>query len=59
MRCISRYSKNVQNIKLPLHSTNSEFTLHMHNQLLAGSFVGTKFGFSHDVSLFSHARAMK
>ena len=29
--------------------TYSEFTLHMQNQLKAGSFVGTKAGLSHDV----------
>ena len=39
-RCISRSSKAVHNIKLPL--TYSEFTVHMQNQLKAGSFVGTK-----------------
>ena len=41
-RCISRSSKAVHNIKLPL--TYSEFTMHMQNQLKAGSFVGTKAG---------------
>ena len=41
-RCISRSSKAVQNIKLPL--TYSEYTVHMQNQLKAGSFVGTKAG---------------
>ena len=47
-RCISRSSKDVQNMKLPL--TYSEFTVHMQNQLYkAGSFVGTKAGLSHDV----------
>ena len=40
-RSISRSSKAVDNIKLPL--TYSEFTLHMQNQLKAGSF-GTKAG---------------
>ena len=39
-RCISRSSKAVHNIKLPL--TDSEFTIHTQNQLKAGSFVGTK-----------------
>ena len=56
-RCISRSSKAVHNIKLPF--TYSEFTLHMQNQLKAGSFVGTKTGLSHDVQFFSYARAMK
>ena len=42
-----RSSKAVYNIKLPL--TYSEFTVHMQNQLKAGSFVGTKAGLSHDV----------
>ena len=46
-RCISRSSKAVQNIKLPL--TYSEFTVHIENQLKAGSFVGTKAGFLHYV----------
>ena len=55
--CISRSSKAVHNIKLPL--TYSEFTVHMQNQLKAGSFVGTKAGLSHDVNFFSYARAMK
>ena len=56
-RCISRSSKAVHNIKLPL--TYSEFTMHMQNQLKAGSFVGRKAGLSHDVQFFSNARAMK
>ena len=56
-RCISRSSKAVHNIKLTL--TYSEFTLHMQNQLKAGSFVGTKAGLSHDVQFFSYAFAMK
>ena len=53
---ISRSSKGVQNMKLPL--TYSEFAVHMQNQLKAGSFVGTKAGLSHDVKL-SYARAIK
>ena len=32
-RCIFCYSKVVHNIKLPLHVTYSEYTVHMHNQL--------------------------
>ena len=47
---MSRSSKAMHNIKLPL--TYSEFTVHMQNQLKAGSFVGTKAGFSHDVHFF-------
>ena len=31
----------------------------MQNQLEAGSLVGTKAGFSHDMSFFSYARALK
>ena len=54
--CISRSSKVVHNIKLPL--TNSEFTVQMQNQLQAGSLVGTKAGLSHYVQFFSYARAM-
>ena len=54
-RCIPRSSKAVHNIKVPL--TYSEFTVHMQNQLKAGSFVGTKAVLSHDVQLFSYARA--
>ena len=46
-RCISRSSKAVHNIKLPL--TCSEFTVHIQNQLKAGSFVGTTTGLSHGV----------
>ena len=45
--CISLNSKVVTNTKLTLKC--SEFTVHMHNQLEAGSFVGTKVGFSHDM----------
>ena len=56
-RCISRSSKALQIIKLPL--TYSEYTVHMQNQLKAGSFVGTKAGLSHDVPFFSYAHAMK
>ena len=52
-RCISRSSKAVHNIKLP--STYSEFTVHMQNQIKAGSLAGL----SHDVQFFSYARAMK
>ena len=54
-RCISRSSKAVHNIKLPLKY--SEFTLHMQNQLKAGSFVGTNAGLLHDVPFFSFAHA--
>ena len=50
-QCISRSSKAVQNMKLPL--TYSEFTVHMQNQLKAGSFVGTKAGLSHHMQFFS------
>ena len=53
-RCIS---KAVHSIKLLL--TYSEFTVHMQNQLKAGSFVGTKAGLSHYVQFFSNTRAMK
>ena len=55
-RCISRSSKAVHNIKLWL--TYSEFTVHVQNQLEAGSFVGTKTGLSHDMQIF-YARAVK
>ena len=40
----------VHNIKLPL--TYPGFTVHMQNQLKAGSFLGTKAGLSHDVHFF-------
>ena len=56
-RCISRSLKAVHNIKLPL--TYSEFTVHMQNQLKAGSFAGTKAWLSHDMQFFSCACAMK
>ena len=49
-RCISRSSKAVHNIKLPL--TYSEFTVHMQNHLKAGSSVGTRAGLSRDVIFF-------
>ena len=55
-RCISRSSKAVHNIKLP--STYSRFTVHMQNQLKAGSFVETKAGLSHNVQFFTYARAI-
>ena len=55
-RCLSRSSKAVQNIKLPL--TYSEFTVHMQNQLKAGSCVGTKAGLSHDMQFFFCAHAL-
>ena len=54
-RFISRSSKSVHNIKQPL--TYSEFTVHMQNQLKAGTFVGTKAGLSHDVQFCSYSRA--
>ena len=47
----------MHNIKLPL--TFSEFTVHMQNQLKAGSVVGTKVVLSYDVPFFSYARAME
>ena len=50
-------SKAMHNIKLPLGY--SKFTVHMQNQLIAGSFVGTKAGLSHNVQFISFARAMK
>ena len=46
-RCISRPSKAVHNIKLPL--TYSEFTVHMQNQRKIGSFAGIKAWLSHGV----------
>ena len=49
-------SKAMHNIKLLL--TYSEFTMHMQNQLKAGSF-GTKAGLSHDAQFFSNAPDMK
>ena len=56
-RCISPSSKTVHSTKLPL--AYSEFTMHIQNQLTAGSFVGTMTGLSHDVQFFSYARSMK
>ena len=52
-RCILRSSKAVHNIKRPL--TYSEFTVHMQNQLKAGSLVRTKAGFLHDMNSYAHA----
>ena len=51
LQCISRSSKAVHNIKLSL--TYSEFTVHMQNQLKAGSFEGTKAWLSHGVHFCS------
>ena len=56
-RCISHSSKAVHNIKLLL--TYPEFTVHMQNQLKAGSVVGTNAGLSHDLRFFSYACAIK
>ena len=56
-RCIFRSLKAVHNIKLSL--TYSEFTVHMQNQLKAGSFAGTKAWLSNDVQFFSYARAIE
>ena len=55
LKIFDRSSKAAHNIKLSL--AYSEFTVHMQNQLKAGSFVETKAGLSHDVQFFS--RAMK
>ena len=51
------YSKVVHNVNWSL--TCSEFNMHMQNQLKAGSFIGTKAVFSHDVQFFSYTCAMK
>ena len=56
-RCIPRSPKAVHKIKLPL--TYPDFTVHMKNQLKAGSFVGTKASLSHEVHFFPYARAME
>ena len=53
----SHSSKAVYNIELPF--TYSEFTVHMQNQLKAGSFVGTRAGLLLDMQFFSYVRAMK
>ena len=55
-RCISRYSKVVHNIKLPL--TYSEFTMHMENQLKQ-THLQSKAGFLYDMHFFSYAHVMK
>ena len=49
-------NKLVHNIKLPF--AYSQFNEQMLNQLKAGSFEGTKVGFSNDVPFFLYARAM-
>ena len=51
------FTKAVYNVKLPL--TCSEFSVHMQDQLKAGSFVGTKARLSHEVQFSSYAHAMK
>ena len=56
-RQIYRCSKVVYNIK-PSFAC-SEFTVHMQNQLQAGSFAGTKVAVSHDAPIFPNARAPK
>ena len=55
--CIFRSLKAVHSIILLL--TYSEFTVHMQDQLKAGSFVGTKAGLSYGKQFFSYARAME
>ena len=44
---------------MKLQLTYSEFTVHVQNQLKAGSFVVTKAGLSDDMQFFSYARAME
>ena len=56
-RCIQRSSKAVHKNKTAVNILS--ITVHMQNQLKAGSFVGTMAGLSHDVQFFSYARAMK
>ena len=53
------YSEAVHILQRLCITSYSEFTVHMQNQLKAGSFVGTKAGLSHDVQFFSYTRAMK
>ena len=54
-----KYSEAVHILQRLCIRSNSEFTVHMQNQLKAGSSVGTKAGLSHNVQFFSYARAMK
>ena len=54
-----KYSKAVHILQRLCITLYSEFTVHMQNQLKAGSFVGTKAGLSNDVQFFSHAHALK
>ena len=54
-----KYSKAVHILQRLSITSYSDFTVHLQNQLRAGSFVGTTDGLSHDVHFFSYARAMK
>ena len=53
------YSEAVHILQRLCITSYSVFTVHMQNQLQAGSFVGTKAGLSCDLQFFSYARAMK
>ena len=44
--------RNFRVFEILEHLPYSEFTVHMQNQLKAGSFVGTKVGLSHAVHFF-------
>ena len=48
-RYFQKYSEAVHILHRMCITSCSEFTVHMHNQLKAGSFVRTKAGLSHDV----------
>ena len=54
-----KYSEAVHILQRLRITSYSEYTVHMQNQLKAGSFVGTKTRLSHDPQFFSYARAVK
>ena len=54
-----KYSEAVHIHQRLCITSYSELSVHMQNQLKAGSFVGTKAGLSNDMQFFSYARAMK
>ena len=53
------YSEAVHILQRLHIASYSEFTVHIKNQLKAGSFVGTKAGLSHYVQFYTYARAVK
>ena len=56
---LKKYVEAVHILQRLCIESYSESTVHMQNQLKAGSFIGTKAELSHDVQFFSYAHSMK